>query len=71
MEEEKKSLHKSFGDLDEAHNPGLDFFIDRPHFALHKEGAIVRAEQEMVKDPENLQGAALHASNQSVDKTNN
>ncbi len=49
---ENASLHKSFGDVDSSPLQGLEFFEGKPHFSLHKESALVSAEQEMAEQTE-------------------
>lgn len=40
----------SIGIVDDSPLQGLEFFQDRPHFAVHKETAIVNAEREMSEE---------------------
>jgi hypothetical protein len=53
---ESQRLHKSFGNIDEHPQDGLEFFNGRPHFAIHTEGAIQRAVEDMAADADNLKG---------------
>jgi hypothetical protein len=50
MTEQQQNLHASYGNVDSSQNQGLEFFEGRPHFAAHKEGAIVNAEREMAAE---------------------
>jgi hypothetical protein len=59
MSDQQQNLHASFGNVDDSSLQGLDFFQDKPHFAVHKETAMINAEREMEEEQTRIKEALV------------